>query len=540
MSNAIIYSNTLITYATVLNEANNNNQEIERAIIEQLKRFSGNDFEAMKWEQDEVHKLSSRKAIFVGFKDMSKEWQHLIRLWTILESASIGKLFVTHKELSHFLRYLSLKKITLRNVGKDTFRNYKEYLDTYLSIRTNTLLQERTKNTYYDLAIRFFSLMKGHPSVASIKGIEVMENPYLSNSPSNKNKQISSWKLDITDKHFSELSVPLVYRVWYWLMRMYGSRPQDVESYPLDCVKELRQDEIATMKIYVGKQMGATNRIDIHEERPYKIELLNLKEPQQKMLYELIKEQQDIAQKLQKTVEKKGFLMTRKHICRVAFANKIATKYNVATYEHMKRYWDINISKLFKAGEKPKMKEFKHTAVSKRATWGTHTYDALRDFANHQGMGSIDSYTRPGTKDQIDMQKRIFAFTSKAPLEWMFKGESVHDIKNIMAKIMVNPYAHQLPGYGFCPDASTCGNHFECLGCDFLVPNPNLREYYFEQAKDYIKRADNLAELGKNHSADDRMAVAVKFYRLYQRTFDETLKSLENVEEINLEEVTFG
>lgn len=523
------------TFNMLLEENKDDYKAVEAKLIKDLAKYSESEFKASKWVQEIEGKAMPREAHFGSFKNIDEQFLNTIRLWAILRSNASGNLDMQAHDFSSFTNYLASKKMNLKQVSVSDLKDYEEYLDAFISKKTNRSLGDNSKWERYHAVLSFFTLMQGHPLVAKIDSVGVFVNPYdgkirMGSGSEDGNKEIPKEKLDILDGHFKQENVPLTIRVHYWLMRMYGARPEDVLSYPLDCVK-LLNDDTATMKTYVGKQNTAVNRIDPTEERPYKIVLLNLKEPMQSMLYGLIKEQQNSAELLQDEIDKKNFLMTKKMKGHLSGFTHLATK------ERMNSWWKREVKILFSEGETPNMKSLKHTAISKRAYWGTHTHHALRDVANHHSHLTLDAYTKPAPENMIALQKRIEAFLSGADIDWEFKGTSVNNMKNILMKIMENPFAHQLPGKGFCPDARSCGNHFECIGCNYLVPHPELRDYYLKQAEDYDQRAQNLESIGKNHEADDRMVVAAKFFRLYQRTFNEELKELEGFEMIDLKEI---
>ncbi|RKY52491.1 MAG: hypothetical protein DRP93_08080, partial [Candidatus Neomarinimicrobiota bacterium] len=484
----------------LLSEHNNDYKSVEAKLIELLSNFTDDPFDAKTWKQDIAGKAGAKKAYFGSFKKIDNEFLILIRLWVILESNAKGDLCTIGNQLSQFIKFLSIKKLNLKNVKNNELKAFEEYLDKLVT-KKNTPLKSITKYPYYEAMLSFFTVMQGHPFVSKIENISAFENPYRvmfndkdAEGDEEESKEIPEEKLNIMDEFFSQKSAPLINRVQYWLMRMYGARPEDILSYPLDCIK-MFNEELATMKTYVGKQKIATHRIDPTEKRPYKIEFMNLKEPMQKMLYELIKKQQESAEQLQSEAIQKNFLMTLKYYN--PKSKKVWVK--VPTPGWFNKKWRENLKPLFKDEEYPMAKSLKHTAVSKRAVWGTHDNYGLRSFANHQSHDAINAYTKPATKRVIIVQKDIENFILRTNIAWEFKGQSVHNLQNIIAKVKENPFRHQLPGKGFCPDASSCGNHFECIGCDYLVPHPELKEYYFEQAEDYRDRANRLKDIGKYH-----------------------------------------
>jgi len=520
----------------LLSEYNDDYKFVEAKLIEDLSNFTDDPFDAKTWKQNIEGKAGARRAYFGCFKNIENEFLKVIRLWVILESNAKGDLFVPGNKLSKLVEFLSIKKLNFKNVRENELRSFEEYLDEQIT-KENTSLKPTTKYPYYEAMLSFFTVMQGHPLVAKIENISVYKNPYsgmLNDNEDDKeeSKEIPEEKLDIMDKYFSQENVPLINRVQYWLMRMYGARPEDILSYPLDCVK-MFNEELATMKTYVGKQNTATHSIDPAEKHPYKIEFINLKEPMQKMLYELIKKQQESAEKLQREATQNNFLMTLKYY--TPQSKKVWVK--VPTPSWFNEKWRESLKPLFKDEECPMAKSLKHTAVSKRSVWGTHDHYGLRSFANHQSHDAINAYTKPAVKRVVSMQKDVENFMLKTNVTWEFKGQSVHNLQNIIAKVKENPFRHQLPGKGFCPDASACGNHFECIGCDYLVPHPELKEYYFEQAEDYRDRANRLKEIGKYHEYRDRMIVAAKFFNLYLRSMDEQYKELGAFEMIDLKEI---
>ena len=539
MSTAVKYKDSA-AFNALLGDYNDDYRAVEAKIIEDLAKFTDYPFDAKTWKQDVEGKSLPRSAYFGPFKNLDDEFLKVLRLWVVLESNAKGELYRDGANLSQFNKYLAIKNLNFKNVRPVDLKAFEDYLDKQTTNK-NKPYSPKTKHSYYDAVLSFFRVMQGHPLVAKIDNISAFANPYggtLYNndidSSEKENKEIPQEKLDIMDEYFKKETVPLILRVYYWLMRMYGARSNDILSYPLDCVKMFNEkEELATMKTYVGKQNNATHRIDPTEERPYKIEFMNLKEPMQKMLYELIKEQQEITQQIQSETTQKNFLMTAKtfssqnQIIRVKIPS--SSWFDIKWREHMKH--------LFKDGEYPNKKSLKHTAVSKRAVWGTHDHYGLRSFANHQSHDAINAYTKPAAKRVISMQKDVENFILKTNIEWEFKGQSVHNLQNIVAKVKEDPFRHQLPGTGFCPDASACGNHFECIGCDYLVPHPELKEYYLEQAEDYRDRAKRLQEIGKYHEYRDRMIVSSKFFNLYLRSMDEQYKEFESFEMIDLKEI---
>ena len=100
----------------------------------------------------------------------------------------------------------------------------------------------------------------------------------------------------------------------------------------------------------------------------------------------------------------------------------------------------------------------------------------------------------------------------------MFKGKIVNGMNSdLEIRIMNNPRAHKLPDMGYCPDVNHCGNHFECLGCNNLIPDKDLENYYFEQACFYLEKTKNQEVTGDKINARDNLHRATLFNQLWQK-----------------------
>ena len=535
--NKVVSYNDNSSYGILLHEYNDDYRAVEEKIIADLSKFTDSSFDTKTWVQVIEKKSVDKKAHFGALNRLDDRFLRVVRLWVILKSNARGELYTLGHHLSHFTKYIAIKNLNFKNIRVNEIKGFEEYLDN-LKKKDGGEYSIRSKESYYKEMSSFFTVMQAHPLVAKIDNISIFINPYATSHNleiKNIDKEIPQEKLDIMDAYFRKERVPLILRVWYWLMRMYGARPEDVMNYPLDCVKMFNKEEqLATMKTYVGKQGGATHRINSIEERPYKIEFLNLKEPTQKMLYNLILEQQEYAVKLQNGVRQKNFLMSREGYNK---RNK-HTIVSVPVHSWFNTQWRERLKTLFIDGKYPEKKALKHTALIKRQFSGIFNRWGLKSVANHKSDSALDSYVgKHSSQRAIDLQKDIENFNMNTNIAWEYKGQSVNNLQNIIAKIKDDPLNHQLPDLGFCPDASRCGNHFECVGCEYLVPHPELKEYYLDQAEEYRYRAKKLKEIGKEHLYRDRMIVASKFFNLYLRSMDEEYKKLSGFKMMDMKEI---
>lgn len=149
------------------------------------------------------------------------------------------------------------------------------------------------------------------------------------------------------------------------------------------------------------------------------------------------------------------------------------------------------------------------------------TTPQLKHFANHRTYASIDSYSAPSENFMINTQRNILESQNELSGRYVLKGKIINGIDDIFEKkLLANPRAHKISNLGFCPDASGCGNHFECLSCSDLIPDADLEGYYLEQTDRYIKITEKQSEIGDTANARDSHHRASLFISLYNKIVD--------------------
>lgn len=475
----------------------------EEKLISTLNKFSSSSFTSDSWVLDKRSNKSHPDTIaFKKFNKLGKNGKYLAKLFAIV-GLNRGSGINLINKLQNYYEFTASHKLNLHQISKDIFANYISWLDGKIDKRTNNLISESHKYMLLNSALEFHSLMNGHSYLAYIDGVEAIENSYDRKSINSKYKVIKQDVLDKLDVHFKTDIAPLHVRVAYWIMRLYATRPEDTLNYPLDCAKQLT-DDMATIKHAIVK--NSTNKGEIE----YKIGFLNLKEPMQKMLYELIKEQQSISLSLQKKSKKLNFLLTYRHrtnktIC--LLSNKRYGTYIRELQINMK----IHISK------RAVPRDFKKTGITMRMESGW-TSAQLKQFANHRTFASIDAYSTPSESFMVSEQKRLLEAKGDIKGRFFFKGKIINGIGGKHEEsLLKNPRAHKIADLGYCPDVASCGNHLECLDCDDLIPDADLEEYYLEQVDRYLKIAEKQFELGDETNARDSHHRAALFASQYNK-----------------------
>lgn len=293
-------------FKTILEEQRNKEKEAEEQIITMLSKYSSSSFHEDSWILDKKSNKSHPDSLSYKYSLnlLGTEGKYIAKLFTVIVISNGGNQSIIRNLHKYFI-YLSEENLNLLQIRKEIFQHYMFYLDS-LREKNGELLSESYKHALLKSALKFHTLMNGHSSLAFIQGIEAIENPYDRKSKDSKYKVIEDAILVKLDNIFSKEETLLFLRVAYWIMRLFGTRPEDTLNYPLDCVKKLSED-ITTIKHAILKNSKNRGKLD------YKIGFLNSHEPMQKMLISLIEKQQHISMQLQEKASKKGFLFTYQH-----------------------------------------------------------------------------------------------------------------------------------------------------------------------------------------------------------------------------------
>lgn len=482
-------------YKELSNSKNENDAELK--LINNLHKYTNDSFLKSAWCLDvNTNKIEPPRISFRTLNKYGIIYTKLSKLYAVI-LLERGKTAISDvpSNLNVFFEFLNSKNINLLQCDSSTLIIFKEWLN-----EQDNRFKESTKKRFYNTVKSFFNLLYGHSKVSKIDGVSALENPYR-DSNSERYKEIDSEVLEKYDEYFQRKDVKLFDKTIYWILRLYGVRPSDLTNYPLDCVKKLSK-EIATIKHAIVK--NSSNDID------YKIEFLNLLEPKQKMLYKFIKELQLRSQALQDETKKQGFLFTYKFgIIRYANTQKI---------QHMM----LNVSELLGIPKELRAtpKDFKKTAITLRAKSGW-TSEQLKIFANHSTYDSLDAYSRPSDIFTKNQQIEILKSEDRLSSTYVFNGKIVNNInENLEKKIMNNLRAHKISNLGYCPNVAHCGNHFECLDCEYLLPDYDLKDYYISQADRYLEIAEKQNNLNDTTNARDSFHRASLFAQLFNKVIN--------------------
>lgn len=492
-----------VTFQKLLNEHSDNEKKAERQLVLTLEQFTSSSFESDSWVLDRrSNKAHPDTLAFKEFENLGIKGKNLVKLFAIATfNRGSGK--TTISLLLKYYQFLSEHSLNLHQVKKDTFASYVAWMDDRINNQNGKPIADVYKHMLLDAALMFHSQMNGHSFMAYIDGVEAIENPYSHKTKDSKYKIIDQEVLDKLDTYFKTETAPLHIRVAYWIMRLYATRPEDTLNYPLDCVKQLT-DDMATVKHAIVKNSANKGEVE------YKIGFLNLQEPMQRMMFDLIEEQQIISLKLQEVGKKKGFLLTYRHR-----TNK--------TIQYLSDWVFGSYLKKFQSGlgiyelKRAVPRDFKKTGITMRMESGWTT-PQLKQVANHRTYGSIEAYSTPSESFMVAEQKRLLEAGGQIKGRYVFKGKIINGIGDKHEKsLLANSRAHKIGDLGYCPDVVNCGNHLECMDCSDLIPDKELEAYYLEQVDRYLKIAEKQYEMDDMTNARDSHHRAALFASLYNK-----------------------
>lgn len=471
-----------------------------------LHQYSDSNFNDNSWII-KTNKSKDKSVSFKNFEEFGESIIEIIKLFVIIKLNESKTDLTFVKELKHSLTLLSINNIDLYSL------NSKIFSLNYINILQESHISQNSKNKTFNSFQQMLYYMNGHKSLGNLDNIEQIKNPFLMNKK-NPYKVIDSNTLKLLDHLFLLDETPLHFKVAYWILRLYATRPEETLNYPLKCVTKLN-NELAIMRTYIGKETHSL----IHDEygKYHDFHYLNLNNIQMEKLFLMIEQQQQIAEQLQDSIDKKGYLFT--YVPIICYGGKL--KPQVLSTIALERYLrDIqkkhNISNELRA----RPRDFKKTGITNRTEFGFNTFE-LKKMANHKSSHSISSYSSPSTDFINNKQIEIFKLENKIKKSYFFKGKIVNGInEELENKILCNPRAHKLPQIGYCTDISSCGNHFECLGCKDLIPDKELENYYYEQAWVYLEKTKQQEKIGDKINAKDNLFRATLFNELWQRVRD--------------------
>lgn len=487
-------------------------QDYQKGLREELKSLlpligSNIDFYSDTWFCDKKkrsggHDNTSYTLYFANYPPKYCEIVKYYALMRIREKVSLNSLSLDIWALGVFFGFVEnkYKGLELNQINKSLIFDYEQYIKT-------SKYKKSTKESMFTALNNFFKTMKDWdemPEKIPVDG----SNPFSRTKEDRKNddKYIPEFIINQLDTIFKDERIPVTERLLYWIPRSIPSRISEVTGMSIDCLKPSFQGKgYWVIFMPTWKQSGGYMKPEV---RPIYLK----EEGHGAYLINLIKEQQTIAKSLQDEVKDKGLLFTYKQ---KVFSNKLKIKtndkmhyitrnvINIANPSIVRKMFNRVCERYNVRDENNKPYKFtshqlRHNGITDRIYEGFSLIE-IRDTPGHKGEQMIVQSYIHEKEDKIKEKQQIINSRNndkkeKAPV--YFKGRILNMDKLQEDRLLKNIRAHRIGKLGICSDISNCsGNLYECLGCDYFVPNADELDYFEEEVKQWTKKV----EVFKNH-----------------------------------------
>lgn len=457
-------------------------------LIDTLETYSSvAQFEENTWVLDKFKikglRLSVCTIYFNNIPDPYIEISKYFVLQRLSKRISVRTVNVQITNLKRFWNFLmsEFPNIELCNIDKRVILAYQDYLEK------DTKVKKSTKECYWTAISVFFKEMSCY--TATPPNIVSSYNPFMRTAQDRllASKYIPLDVINQLDKVFYNENIPLSTRTCYWICRLIPSRINEVLTIPIECIRQYGDQYTLTLHMY--KQNGGY----ITPEK----RLIGFKnEGMGAYLLNLIKEQQKAAYSLQDYTLEKDLLFTytkAKHTGQGFEPYKISTNNTsnlvVSSFARQLR----KIIKLYNIkdsnGELYKLSshQLRHNAITDRIYEG-FTLLEVKDLTHHKTTAMIvGSYLHPDKEKIIEGIRKV----NNQSEDEMFRGKVISDNIRMLERIKNMPRSHSLGRLGVCSDITGCKNDmYECLACDFFIPNIDELELFEEQVQQWKKKIE--------------------------------------------------
>lgn len=495
-------------------------------------------FEEDKWFLDKLKRSPGEgneantfyfKPIPIKYKDLSKYYALQRCISKIATRTIATNIFSISKFLIYLVEYYP--DISLSRVNKTLINQYELYLKA-------SSYSKGTKETYWTGMSSFFITLHGWDEMPAVLPVRKLFNPFVRTKADRKieRKYIPEYVTNQLDVVFKDERIPLERRLAYWIMRSVPSRVTEVCSIKLDCLKPSYEgDGNWVIFIPTWKQSGGYREPEI---RPIHIKY----DGHGKYLIDLLREQQNVAISLQNRLESSQkemlFTYSKKHFNPNLFRHKgIASWCELSlaciANQNTVKGWFNTICKTYKIVDEKGLPynftshQLRHNGITDRLYEGFSLIQ-IRDMTGHKGNQMIQtSYVHEQPEKLLEKQRAINQSSVKQSPVY-FKGRILLMDKEQEKRLLMNPRANRVGKLGICSDISSCEpGSFECLDCDYNIPDADELEYFEEQVRVWTRKVEQF----KNHQF---MREHAEYnLKLHQNVVDKIKNALSTQEESN-------
>ncbi|TGU69923.1 hypothetical protein E4633_20235 [Geomonas terrae] len=460
----------------------------------------------------------------IYFASIPAMYRDVVRFWVLLRLRNGG---AVSTQSSNVVSMANCLKFFIKEVGapdlSEINRLVIEAYEDYLLPRRD--ISKSSKECWWSAVNNFFKDMQTWPYMPDATPV-APGNPFSRTELDRKHSQrlVPEMVLEQLDLAYRDERVPLEDRLCYWILRSIPSRVGELCSIRLKCLRPYvfngRKGFILTVPDY--KQ--AANQ---HKARKKLIHILD--EGHGKFLLDMVRAQQKVAKELQDVLPEsdKGYLMISPHnrMINAILAGsdqdrKLAPF--ILTGPTVRRRMKQMTEHFKVIGTDGKSYDlithcFRHNGITERLYEG-FTFVEIRDMSGHHGTQMLTTSYVHVKDEEIKARAKERRERGEQGPPVLFRGRIMNMSTEKEEQLLKTPRAYRIGNLGICSDVTSCGSDlFECLDCEYLVPDADNEDYY---AAEYGKWADRIVKhtkSGNRSLAEQASYMAQQYEKLLDR-----------------------
>ncbi len=420
----------------------------------------------------------------ISFRECPDEYCEILRYFALvqlMEKAGIAHVKQSVQSMLRYIRFLENRR--LEDTELSDVLAYRRLLDEYG-------YAESTKQSKIHALSDFFTTMNGFGGIR-------LRNPFadmvFSYDKLYDCKYIPKETAVQLDRIFQREEIPLHLRCIYWVLRLVPSRISEVLAMKTDCLKPF--DDHDCLMIPTWKQNGG------YREPIMRVIHIGNGETES-ALKSILRKQAQMAEIYGEYLprDSRGMLFTYRQ--QIELDGKVYDKnrYRVATWSSVSHSFKRLCEKygVTDADGKPysvTTHQFRHNGITDRLMAG-FTPAQIADMTGHHGDGMmLASYAHlnlfPETIPEPIKYRTEAPSDDNAPL--MFCGKILNMDAVQESLLLKRLRSHRIPG-GICADVTHCrGDMWNCIDCEFFIPEAEQLSYFEEQATEWEKKAERFS-----------------------------------------------
>jgi len=298
------------------------------------------------------------------------------------------------------------------------------------------------------------------------------------------------------DNIFKLEEIELHLRCVYWLLRLIPSRINEVLGMRIDCLKRYNGNYvlfIPTWKQNGGRREPIMRSIHLEETGAAGY------------LIALIQKQRDAARQLQEHMpdnEKDALFTYWKRYTsskKVSYRTKVCV---VSTFGHILDSFQKICQEYNITGEdgqiyKVTTHQFRHNGITDRLVAGFTTAQIAEMTGHHGSVMIYNAYSHLDLLPETIIKKQEYVSNEAGSRDnryILFGGRILNMEEQLEKRLLRNLRAHRVRG-GICSDITGCkSDMWDCLECEFFVPDADQLNYYEEQAVLWQEKCTRFSE----------------------------------------------